>query len=90
MRSRRIAAWDDSSGTSVFPIQKFKESYPEPPKSDWVNAFVNADHLHFVRIAKEGLYGHYRCQPVRTLIRARFDAIQNLTYAKQGLQTTYF
>ena len=28
-------------------VRKFKESYPDLPKNDWVDAFVIADHLRF-------------------------------------------
>ena len=34
-------------------VKKFKDSYPDLPKNDWVDAFVIADHLRFGRIGKE-------------------------------------
>ena len=60
-------------------VRKFKEAYPDLPKNDWVDAFVIADHLRFGRIAKEVYMDDYRYQALRTLTRARFDVIQNLT-----------
>lgn len=63
-------------------VRKFKEAYPDLPKNDWVDAFVIADHLRFGRIAKEIYMDDYRYQALRTLTRARFDMIQNLTREK--------
>ena len=60
-------------------VKKFKEAYPDLPKNDFVDAFVIADHLRFGRIAKEVYMDDYRYQALRTLTRARFDVIQNLT-----------
>ena len=64
-------------------VRKFKEAYPDLPKNDWVDAFVIADHLRFGRIAKEVYIDDYHYQALRTLTRARFDVIQNLTREKQ-------
>ena len=64
-------------------VKKFKEAYPDLPKNDFVDAFVIADHLRFGRIAKEVYMDDYRYQALRTLTRARFDVIQNLTREKQ-------
>ena len=63
-------------------VRKFKEAYPDLPKNDFVNASVIADHLRFSRIAKEVYMDDYRYQTLRTLTRARFDVIQNLTREK--------
>ena len=63
-------------------VKKFKEAYPDLPKNDFVDAFVIADHLRFGRIAKEVYMDDYRYQALRTLTRARFDVIQNLTREK--------
>ena len=65
-------------------VKKFKEAYPDLPKNDFVDAFVIADHLRFGRIAKEVYMDDYRYQALRTLTRARFDVIQNLTREKQS------
>ena len=67
-------------------VKKFKEAYPDLPKNDFVDAFVIADHLRFGRIAKEVYMDDYRYQALRTLTRARFDVIQNLTREKQEKQ----
>ena len=54
-------------------VKKFKDSYPDLPKNDWVDAFVIADHLRFGRIGKEVYMDDYRYKSLQTLTRARFD-----------------
>ena len=49
-----------------------------------------ADHLRFGRIAKEVYLDDYRYQALRTLTRARFDVIQNLTREKQRFANYLF
>ena len=71
-------------------VRKFKEAYPDLPKNDFVDAFVIADHLRFGRIAKEVYMDGYRYQALRTLTRARFDVIQNLTREKQRFANYLF
>ena len=71
-------------------VKKFKEAYPDLPKNDWVDAFVIADHLRFGRIAKEVYMDDYRYRALRTLTRARFDVIQNLTREKQRFANYLF
>ena len=71
-------------------VRKFKDAYPDLPKNDWVDAFVIADHLRFGRIAKEVYMDDYRYQALRTLTRARFDVIQNLTREKQRFANYLF
>ena len=71
-------------------VHKFKEAYPDLPKNAWVDAFVIADHLRFGRIAKEVYMDGYRYQALRTLTRARFDVIQNLTREKQRFANYLF
>ena len=71
-------------------VKKFKESYPELPKNDWVDAFVIADHLRFGRIAREVYMDDYRYNALQTLTRARFDVIQNLTREKQRFANYLF
>ena len=71
-------------------VKKFKESYPELPKNDWVDAFVIADHLRFGRIAREVYMDDYRYSALQTLTRARFDVIQNLTREKQRFANYLF
>ncbi len=71
-------------------VKKFKEAYPDLPKNDFVDAFVIADHLRFGRIAKAVNMDDYRYQALRTLTRARFDVIQNLTREKQRFANYLF
>ena len=71
-------------------VKKFKEVYQELPKNDWVDAFVIADHLRFGRITKEVYMDDYRYQALRTLTRARFNVIQNLTREKQRFANYLF
>ena len=71
-------------------VKKFKEAYADLPKNDFVDAFVIADHLRFGRIAKEVYMDDYRYQALRTLTRARFDVIQNLTREKQRFANYLF
>ena len=71
-------------------VWKFKEAYSDLPKNDFVDAFVIADHLRFGRIAKEVYMDDYRHQALRTLTRARFDVIQNLTREKQRFANYLF
>ena len=49
-----------------------------------------ADHLRFGRIAKAVYMDDYRYQALRTLTRARFDVIQNLTREKQRFANYLF
>ena len=71
-------------------VRRFKEAYPDLPKNDWVDAFVIADHLRFGRIAREVYMDDYRYQALRTLTRARFEVIQNLTREKQRFANYLF
>ena len=71
-------------------VKKFKDSYPDLPKNDWVDAFVIADHLRFGRIGKEVYMDDYRYKSLQTLTRARFDAVQSLTREKQHFANCLF
>ena len=71
-------------------VAKFKESYPELPKNDSVDAFVIADHLRFGRINAEVYMDDYRYKALQTLTRARFYAVQNLTREKQRFANYLF
>lgn len=64
-------------------VNKFKQSYPELPKTDGVDAFVIADHLRFGRISKEVYLDDYRYKALQNLTRARFFAVANLVKEKQ-------
>lgn len=71
-------------------VRRFKDAYPDLPKNDYVDAFVIADHLRFGRIASEVYMDDYRYRSLRTLTRARFDAVQNLTREKQRFANYLF
>lgn len=71
-------------------VKKFKDAYSDLPKNDWVDAFVIADHLRFGRANREVYMDDYRYQALRTLTRARFDVIQNLTREKQRFANYLF
>ena len=71
-------------------VNKFKESYPELPKNDDVDAFVIADKLQFGRITKEVYMDDYRYKALQTLTRARFYAVQDLTREKQRFANYLF
>ena len=71
-------------------VAKFKESYPDLPKNDPVDAFVIADHLRFGRINAEVYMDDYRYKALQTLTRARFFAVQNLTREKQRFANYLF
>mgnify|MGYP000405334277 CR=1 FL=1 len=71
-------------------IRKFKDSYPDLPKNDYVDAFVIADHLRFGRIASEVYMDDYRYEALKTLTRARFYAVQNLTREKNRFANYLF
>ena len=71
-------------------VSKFKESYPELPKNDDVDAFVIADKLRFGRITKEVYMDDYRYKALQTWTRARFYAVQDLTREKQRFANYLF
>jgi transposase len=71
-------------------VRKFKESYPDLPKNDYVDAFVIADHLRFGRISKEVYMEDYRYKALQTLTRSRFDVVQSLTREKQHFANYLF
>ena len=71
-------------------VKKFKDSYSDLPKNDFMDAFVIADHLRFGRIASEVYMDDYRYKALQTLIRARFYAVQNLTREKQWFANYLF
>ena len=48
-------------------VSKFKESYNDLPKTDWVDAFVIADALRFGRIKNEVYCDDYRYEALKTL-----------------------
>ena len=71
-------------------VNKFKESYNDLPKDDYIDSFVIADCLRFGRINKEVYLEDYRYQALRNLTRARYLAVQNLTREKQRFLNVLF
>jgi len=71
-------------------VSKFKESYPELPKNDPVDAFVIADSLRFGRIGLPIQMDDYRYKALQKLTRARFYAVQNLIREKQRFANYLF
>lgn len=71
-------------------VNKFKESYNELPKNDWVDSFVIADCLRFGRINKEVYIEDYHYKALQNLTRARFFAVNNLSREKQRFMNVLF
>ena len=71
-------------------VKKFKESYNDLPKNDYVDSFVIADCLRFGRINKEVYLGDYCYKALQNLTRARYFAVQNLTKEKQRFINVLF
>lgn len=71
-------------------VNKFKESYNDLPKNDWVDSFVIADCLRFGRINKEVYMGDYHYKALQNLTRARYFAVTNLTREKQRFMNVLF
>ena len=65
-------------------VNKFKESYNDLPKNDYVDSFVITDCLRFGRINKEVYPGDYY------LTRARYYAVCNLVKEKQRFMNVLF
>ena len=64
-------------------VKKFKDTYLDMPKNDYIDSFVIADTLRFGRITKEVYMDDYRYRSLKLLTRARHQAIQALTREKQ-------
>lgn len=71
-------------------VKKFKDSYSDLPKNDFVDAFIIADHLRFGRINKEVYMGDYRYESLKALTRARHQMVQSLTREKQRFLNQLF
>lgn len=68
-------------------VRKFNDAYSDLPKNDYVDVFVIADHLRFDRIASDIYMDHYYYKFPQSLTKARLEAIQNFTRAKQRFAT---
>lgn len=64
-------------------VAKFKLSYNDLPKNDYVDSFVIADCLRFGRIIKKVYLDDCRYKALQNLTRARFFDVQNLVREKQ-------
>ena len=71
-------------------VNKFKESYNDLPKNDYVDSFIIADCLRFGRINKEVYLDDYRYKALQNLTRARYVTVQNLTREKQRFVNVLF
>lgn len=71
-------------------VIKFKDSYNDLPKNDYVDSFVIADCLRFGRINKEVYLEDYRYKALQNLTRARYFAVCNLTKEKQRFTNVLF
>ena len=71
-------------------VKKFKDSYNDLPKNDYVDSFVIADCLRFGRINKEVYIEDYRYKALQNLTRARYFAVTNLTQEKQRFMNVLF
>ena len=71
-------------------VNKFKESYNDLPKNDWVDSFVIADCLRFGRINKEVYLENYRYNALQNLTRARYFTVCNLVKEKQRFMNVLF
>ncbi len=57
-------------------MKKFKDSYPDLPKTDYVDSYIIADALRFGRINNKVYLDDYRCKALQNLTRARFFAVK--------------
>ena len=71
-------------------VSKFKESYNDLPKNDYIDAFIIADCLRFGRINKEVYLEDYRYIALKNLTRARFVTVKNLVKEKQRFMDVLF
>jgi transposase len=70
-------------------IRKFKDSYPELPKTDNIDTLIIADYLRFGRLPKMVCHDE-KYLALRNLTRARFQAAQNLSREKTRFVETLF
>ena len=71
-------------------VNKFKGSYNDLPKNDYVDAFVIADCLRFGRINKEVYIEDYHYLALKNLTRARYYAVCSLVKEKQRFMNVLF
>ncbi len=71
-------------------VKKFKDSYNDLPKNDYIDSFVIADCLRFGRINKEVYMEDYHYKALQNLTRARYYAVTNLIKEKQRFINVLF
>ena len=71
-------------------VKKFKDAYPDLPKTDSIDAFIIADSLRFGRITKAIYEADYRFKALQTLTRSRFHLVKDLAREKQRFMNCVF
>jgi len=70
-------------------VNKFKQMYPDLPKTDDIDAWIIAEHLRFGRINKE-VYMDDKYKALQKLTRARYHTVQSLTKEKNWFLNNLF
>ena len=70
-------------------VKKFKDTYNDLQKNDYIDSFVIADCLRFGRINKE-VYMDPKFKALQTLTRQRFFVVRSLTLEKQRFLNIIF
>jgi transposase len=70
-------------------VEKFKESYLDLPKNDWIDAWVIADRLRFGRLP-ENCQVDFRFLPLQRLTRFRCHLVETITREKNYFLTNLF
>ena len=71
-------------------VKKFKDTYNDLQKNDYIDSFVIADCLRFGRINKEVYMDDARFKALQLLTRQRFFVVQSLTVEKQRFLNVIF
>lgn len=71
-------------------VRKFRESYSELPKNDYIDAFVIADNLRFGRSNLSVFMDDYRYRALQMLTRERFFTVNKLVREKQHFANYLF
>lgn len=71
-------------------VSKFKESYPDLQKNDFIDAFVIADCLRFGRINKSAYTTDYKYDALKQLTRTRFSLIELIIKEKMNFLNHLF
>ena len=71
-------------------VKKFKDTYNDLQKNDYIDSFVIADCLRFGRINKEVYMDDARFKALQILTRQRFFTVRSLTVEKQRFLNVIF